>query len=114
MLWTEDKTFLNEVVKLDFTRWKNCTFIGCTLILKYGETDLLGCKFDKCTLILAGPAIPIMKISSVFYPTIPIGKNASKDQKWTEKALNWINKKNPETVKKWVYETIIEAEVTKP
>jgi len=72
MIWVDSKVFQNEDVKIDFTRWKNCTFRNCNIIVKYGEYDLVDCKFDGCRLTLEGNAIAIIKVCKLFYPEIPV------------------------------------------
>lgn len=71
MLWVEGELFQNQDVKLDFTRWKNCTFKNCNIIVKYGEFDLVGCHFDKCKLTLEGNAITVMEVSKLFSQRTP-------------------------------------------
>ncbi len=66
MLWIEEELFENQDVKLDFSRWKKCTFKNCNIIVKYGEFDLVGCHFDNCKLTLEGNAIAIMEVCKLF------------------------------------------------
>jgi hypothetical protein len=66
MLWVDGELLENQDVKLDFTRWKNCTFRNCNIIVKYGEFDLVGCHFDKCRLTLDGNAIAVMEVCKLF------------------------------------------------
>lgn len=72
MIWVEGETFENQDIKIDFTRWKNCTFRECTIVVKYGDFDLVDCHFDKCKLSLIGNAIAIIKICKLFFPEIPV------------------------------------------
>ena len=72
MIWVEGVTFRNQNVKLDFTRWKKCTFSKCNIIVKHGEFDVIDCDFDNCKLTLDGNAITILKICKLFFPEIPI------------------------------------------
>ncbi len=109
MIWIEDKTYLNEEVKLDFTRWKKCAFLKCKIIIKYGEFDLVDCKFNDCKFIVDGVAGTIIKFFRDAYPTIPVGEDV-KDPVWLFKALNWLNEKNPEGVKDWVYDVLLKVE----
>jgi hypothetical protein len=71
MIWVEGETFENQDIKLDFTRWKNCTFRGCTIIVKDGEFDLVDCRFENCRLSLIGNAVAIIKVCKLFFPEIP-------------------------------------------
>jgi hypothetical protein len=72
MIWVEAEVFENQDIKLDFTRWKSCTFKHCNIIVKYGEFDLVDCHFDDCRLSLDGNAVTILKICKLFFPEIPI------------------------------------------
>ena len=72
VIWVDGEVFENQDVKLDFTRWKNCTFRNCNIIVKHGEFDLVGCNFDKCRLTLNGNAVAILTIAKLFYPQIPL------------------------------------------
>ncbi len=72
MIWVEAEVFTNQDIKLDFTRWKECTFKNCNIIVKYGEFDLVGCNFDKCKLTLDGNAVSILKVCKMFFPQIPV------------------------------------------
>lgn len=72
MLWVESELFENQDIKLDFTRWKNCTFKNCNIIIKHGEYDLVNCGFDSCKLMLEGNAISILKVCKLFFPQIPL------------------------------------------
>ena len=72
MIWVENELFQNQDVKLDFTRWKECTFKNCNIIIKHGEFDLVGCHFDTCKLSLQGNAITILQVCKMFFPQIPL------------------------------------------
>ena len=109
MLWVENEIFENESVKLDFNRWRGCTFNNCEIVVEHGVFDLVGCTFNGCKFTATGHAIAILKIFKVAYPTIPVGEDA-KNPVWVFNALNWINKANPESVKKWVYEELLKKE----
>lgn len=71
VIWVDGEVFENQDVKLDFTRWKNCTFRNCNIIVKHGEFDLVGCNFDKCRLTLDGNAVVIMKVCGLFAQQSP-------------------------------------------
>lgn len=66
MEWVDGELLENQDVKLDFTRWRNCTFKNCNIIVKYGEFDLVGCHFDKCRLSLGENASVIAQVVMMF------------------------------------------------
>jgi len=72
MIWVESELYENQDIKLDFTRWKECTFKGCNIIVKHGEFDLVNCHFENCKLTLDGNAIAIIKVCKLFFPQIPL------------------------------------------
>ena len=72
MIWVEAEVFVNQDVKLDFTRWKNCTFKNCNIIVKYGEFDPVECNFENCRLSLEGNASTVLKVCKLFFPQIPV------------------------------------------
>jgi hypothetical protein len=70
-MWIDGELFENQDIKLDFSRWNNCTFRNCTIIVKYGEFDLVGCHFDKYRLRLDGNAIAIAEMIRMFSQKMP-------------------------------------------
>jgi hypothetical protein len=78
MIWVDAEVFENQDIKLDFTRWKNCTFRNCRILIKYGEFDLVDCHFDTCRLVLEGNAIAIIKVCKLFFPQIPLIETTEK------------------------------------
>lgn len=72
MIWVESELFENQDVKLDFTRWRNCTFKKCVIIIAHGEFDLVGCNFDDCRLSVVGNAATVIQVAKMFFPEIPV------------------------------------------
>ena len=64
----EEKVFVGQSVRLDYSRWVNCVFKECEIIAKTGDFDLIGCDFQNCKLILKGEAKTIARLMYLFYP----------------------------------------------
>lgn len=62
----KNKKFIKERVELDGHAYENCEFEGCMIVLEKGETEVKGCKFNHCRLVLLGQALRIAKILSLF------------------------------------------------
>jgi len=62
----KNKKFIKERVELDGHAYENCEFEGCMIVLDRGETEVKGCKFNHCRLVLLGQALRIAKILSLF------------------------------------------------
>jgi hypothetical protein len=58
----KNRTFKNERVDLDGREFIQCEFEGCLIELERGDTELQGCKFKNCKLMLRGNAYKIAKI----------------------------------------------------
>jgi hypothetical protein len=62
----KNKRFIKERVELDGHAYENCEFEGCMIVLEKGETEIKGCKFNHCRLVLLGQALRIAKVLSLF------------------------------------------------
>lgn len=62
----KNSKFLNEKVELDGKSFIHCEFENCIIILERGETELSGCTFKNCKLMLRGNAYTVGKIIKLF------------------------------------------------
>lgn len=67
-----NKTFEREQVFLDGHSFRNCHFKGCLIILEFGDTEISGCRFENCKLMLKGNAHKIAKIIKTFTGESPL------------------------------------------
>ena len=51
---------------------KTATFEGCLIVLEKGETEIKGCTFNHCRLMLLGQALRIAKILQLFIGDKPL------------------------------------------
>ena len=58
--------FTNQKVELDGKSFDHCEFENCMIVLESGETDISGCRFKRCQLLLRGNAYTIGKIVNLF------------------------------------------------
>ena len=68
----KNKTFTKERIELDGHAYEHCTFEGCLVVLARGETELHGCIFNNCKLMLLGQALQIAKILQNFIGNKPL------------------------------------------
>ena len=68
----KNKKFVKERIELDGHAYENCEFEGCLMVLEKGETEIQGCKFNHCRLMLLGQALRIAKILSLFIGDKPL------------------------------------------
>lgn len=68
----EGQTFRDTTIDLDFTDWKKCSFINCTIHTTYGIFKLRNCDFTGCKLALAGVAETVARLLKLFFPDRPI------------------------------------------
>ncbi len=68
----KNKKFRKERVELDGHAYEHCTFEGCLIVLEKGETELHGCVFNSCRLMLLGQALRIAKILQNFIGERPL------------------------------------------
>src|SRR5512136_2377528 len=66
----KNKKFVKERIELDGHAYENCEFEDCMIVLEKGETEIKGCKFNHCRLVLLGQALRIAKV----LPLLPGGK----------------------------------------
>jgi len=62
----------NEKVELDGKSFIRCEFDNCMIILERGETELSGCSFKNCKLMLKGNAYTVGKIIKLFTGKSPL------------------------------------------
>ena len=68
----KNKKFVKERVELDNHSFEHCNFIGCLIVLEKGETEIEGCTFKDCRLMLVGQALRIAKILRTFIGDKPL------------------------------------------
>jgi len=68
----KNKKFIKERVELDGHSYQHCEFEGCLIVLEKGETELEGCTFRDCRLMLLGQALRIAKILQLFIGEKPL------------------------------------------
>lgn len=66
------KKFIKERIELDGHAYEHCGFEGCLIVLERGETELNGCTFQNCRLMLVGQALRIAKILKIFIGDKPL------------------------------------------
>jgi hypothetical protein len=64
--------FSNEKVELDRKFFIHCEFESCVIILEKGETEISGCSFKNCKLILKGNAYTVGRIIKLFTGKSPL------------------------------------------
>lgn len=68
----KNSKFSNERVELDGKSFIHCEFENCIVILERGETELSGCTFKNCKLMLKGNAYTVGKIIKLFTRKSPL------------------------------------------
>jgi len=68
----KNKKFTQERIALDGHAYDHCTFEGCLITLEKGETEIQGCIFNGCKLMLVGQALRIAKILQNFIGSKPL------------------------------------------
>ncbi len=58
--------FSDQKVELDGKAFIHCDFENCLIILEKGETEVSGCSFKNCKLMLKGNAYTVGKIIKLF------------------------------------------------
>jgi len=61
-----------QKVELDGKSFIHCDFENCIIILEKGETDVSGCTFKNCKLMLKGNAYIVGKIIKLFTGKSPL------------------------------------------
>src|SRR4030066_1529321 len=64
--------FSNEKIELDGKSFVHCEFENCIIILERGETEVSGCSFRNCKLMLRGNAYTVGKIIKLFTGKSPL------------------------------------------
>ena len=64
--------FSNQKIELDGKSFIHCEFKGCLIILERGETEVSGCSFKNCKLMLKGNAYTVGKIIRLFTGKSPL------------------------------------------
>ena len=68
----KNKKFIKERIELDGHAYENCVFEGCLIVLESGETEIKGCRFNHCRLMLLGRALRLAKILQLFIGDQPL------------------------------------------
>ncbi len=68
----KNKRFSNQKVELDGKFFNHCDFENCIIIVERGETDISGCSFKNCKLMLRGNAYTVAKIIKLFTGESPL------------------------------------------
>ncbi len=68
----KNSKFSKERIELDGKSFVHCEFEDCLLILERGETEVSGCTFKNCKLMLRGNAYTIGKIIKLFTGKSPL------------------------------------------
>lgn len=68
----KNSKFSNEKVELDGKSFVHCEFENCIIILERGETEVSGCSFKNCKLVLKGNAYTVGKIIKLFTGKSPL------------------------------------------
>jgi len=58
--------FSNQKVEIDGKSFLNCEFENCMIVLERGDTEMSGCRFKDCRLLLRGNAYTVGKIIHLF------------------------------------------------
>ena len=64
--------FSNQKVELDGKSFIRCEFQDCMIILETGETEVSGCTFKNCKLMLKGNAYTVGMIIKLFTGKNPL------------------------------------------
>jgi hypothetical protein len=68
----KNSKFSNQKIELDGKSYIHCEFNHCIIILERGETELNGCRFKNCKLMLRGNAYNVGKIIKLFTGKSPL------------------------------------------
>jgi hypothetical protein len=68
----KNSRFSNEKIELDGKSFIHCDFKNCIIILESGETEVSGCSFQNCKLMLKGNAYTVGKIIKLFTGKSPL------------------------------------------
>lgn len=65
-------TFANDKIYVDGKSFRHCEFDHCFIIVEKGDTDLSGCRFKNCQLMLRGNAYTVGKLIKLFTGPSPL------------------------------------------
>jgi len=68
----KNKKFTQERIELDGHSYQHCQFEGCLIVLERGDTEIKGCTFQGCRLMLTGQALRIAKTLKIFIGEKPL------------------------------------------
>ena len=67
-----NSTFSGQKLELDGKYFNHCKFKDCIIVLEKGETNITGCSFENCKLLLKGNAYTVGKIIKLFTGKRPL------------------------------------------
>jgi len=67
-----NSTFSGQKLELDGKYFNHCKFKDCIIVLEKGETNITGCSFENCKLLLKGNAYTVGKIIKLFTGKSPL------------------------------------------
>jgi len=68
----KNSKFSDQKVELDGKSFIHCEFENCIILLERGETEISGCSFKNCKLMLKGNAYTVGKIIRLFTGKSPL------------------------------------------
>jgi hypothetical protein len=68
----KNANFSNQKVELDGKSFFHCEFQDCIIVLERGETEISGCSFKNCKLMLKGNAYTVGRIIKLFTGKSPL------------------------------------------
>lgn len=68
----KNSKFKRQRVYLDGNAFDHCEFEDCIIVLEKGDTDLHGCTFKNCHLLLQGNAYRVGQIIRMFTGKSPL------------------------------------------
>jgi len=68
----KNSKFSGQKIEVDGKFYTTCEFENCLIIVEKGDTDLSGCKFKNCKLMLRGNAYTVGKIIKLFTGKSPL------------------------------------------
>jgi hypothetical protein len=69
----KNKKFIKERnLLVDGKMFNHCEIKDCVIVVEKGETDLTGCRFENCKLMLGGNAYTVARIIKLFTGKCPL------------------------------------------
>jgi len=68
----KNSKFSKEKIHLDGKAFIHCEFRDCLIVLEKGETEISGCRFKNCKLMLKGNAYTVGKVIKLFTHESPL------------------------------------------